>query len=56
MTLGYNVTLRDIEQRFVDSGFNTIKKNLEKQVKKGKKTQDQADALCANVGETRTPC
>jgi 3-hydroxybutyryl-CoA dehydrogenase len=46
---GYNVTLRDIEQRFVDNGFNAIKKNLEKQVKKGKKTQDQADEITGRI-------
>jgi 3-hydroxybutyryl-CoA dehydrogenase len=34
---GYEVSLRDIEQRFVDNGMNTIKKNLARDVEKGRK-------------------
>ena len=31
---GYSVTLRDIEQRFIDGGMNTIRKNLAKEVRR----------------------
>ena len=31
---GYNVAMRDIEQRFIDNGMNMIKKNLDNDVKK----------------------
>jgi 3-hydroxybutyryl-CoA dehydrogenase len=33
---GYNVILRDIETRFLDSAVETISKNLDREVKKGK--------------------
>ena len=39
--------MRDIEQRFVDGGMNSIRKNLADDVKKGKKTQEEADAVLA---------
>lgn len=38
---GYQVTMRDIEQRFIDGGMNTIKKNLSRNVDKEKMTQDE---------------
>ncbi|MCU1306155.1 MAG: 3-hydroxyacyl-CoA dehydrogenase [Acidobacteriaceae bacterium] len=41
---GYKVVLCDIEQRFLDRGFDTIKKNLEREVGKNKITADQRDA------------
>ena len=40
---GYSVAMRDIEQRFVDKGVDTIKASLAKFVNKGKITQDQSD-------------
>lgn len=49
---GYEVTLRDIEQRFIDGGMNTIKKNLSRDVEKGKITQDQTDAILARIKPT----
>jgi 3-hydroxybutyryl-CoA dehydrogenase len=49
---GYNVALRDIEQRFLDGGMNTIKKNLGKAVEKGKKTQADADAVLGRIRPT----
>lgn len=49
---GMEVTLRDIEQRFVDGGMNTIKKNLAKDVEKKKKTQAEADAILARIKPT----
>jgi 3-hydroxybutyryl-CoA dehydrogenase len=36
---GYNVILRDLEQRFLDRGMETIAKNLDREVKKGKLTE-----------------
>ena len=33
---GYNVILRDVEARFLDSAVETISKNLDREVKKGK--------------------
>jgi len=36
---GYNVILRDVQQRFLDRGMETIAKNLEREVKKGKLTE-----------------
>jgi len=38
----YEVTMRDIEERFVQGGFNTIKKNYERAIAKGKMNQEQA--------------
>jgi 3-hydroxybutyryl-CoA dehydrogenase len=36
---GYNVILRDVEQRFLDRGMETIAKNVDREVKKGKLTE-----------------
>lgn len=49
---GYSVTLRDIEQRFVDGGMNTIRKNLAKEVEKGKRTQDDMNAVLGRIKPT----
>lgn len=49
---GYEVTLRDIEQRFIDGGMNNIKKNLSRDVEKGKMTQDQMNAILARIKPT----
>lgn len=49
---GYEVALRDIEQRFIDNGMNTIKKNFSKAVEKGKKTQEEADAILGRIKPT----
>lgn len=46
---GYEVTLRDIEQKFVDGGMNTIKKNLGRDVEKGKMTPDQMNAILSRI-------
>jgi 3-hydroxybutyryl-CoA dehydrogenase len=40
---GYNVTLVDVEQRFLDRGLQTISKNLEREVTKSKITAEQRD-------------
>ena len=49
---GYSVALRDIEQRFVDGGMNTVRKNLANDVKKGKKTQEDVDAILSRITPT----
>jgi len=49
---GYEVSMRDIEDRFVQGGLNIIKKNYERGISKGKMTKDQADALLSKVKGT----
>ena len=49
---GYDVSMRDIEDRFVQGGLNIIKKNYERAISKGKMTKDQADALLSKVKGT----
>lgn len=49
---GYDVALRDIEQRFVDGGMNTIRKNLGRDVEKSKMTQVHMDAVLARIKPT----
>jgi 3-hydroxybutyryl-CoA dehydrogenase len=49
---GLEVTIRDIEQRFIDGGISTIKKNLARDVK-GKKSRGEADAILARIKPTQ---
>jgi 3-hydroxybutyryl-CoA dehydrogenase len=49
---GFEVAMRDIEQRFVDSGMNTIRKNLAREVEKGKRTQADANAVLERIKPT----
>lgn len=49
---GYEVFMRDIEQRFIDGGMNTIRKNLNRDVEKGKITKDQMDAILGRIKPT----
>ncbi len=49
---GLNVTMRDIEQRFIDGGMNTIRKNLSRDVEKEKKTQADMDAILGRIKPT----
>jgi 3-hydroxybutyryl-CoA dehydrogenase len=49
---GYEVALRDIEQKFVDGGMNTIKKNLGRDVEKGKMTQAHMDTILGRIKPT----
>ena len=46
---GLDVTIRDIEDRFVQGGLNTIKKNYERAIGKGKMNKEQADGFLARV-------
>ena len=49
---GYQVAMRDIEQRFIDGGMNTIKKNLAREVEKGKRTQADMDTVLGRIKPT----
>jgi len=49
---GFDVSMRDIEARFVQGGLNIIKKNYERTVSKGKMTKEQAEALLSKVNGT----
>jgi 3-hydroxybutyryl-CoA dehydrogenase len=46
---GYKVILCDIEQRFLDRGLHTIKKNLEREVAKSKITAENSDAALKSI-------
>jgi 3-hydroxybutyryl-CoA dehydrogenase len=46
---GYEVSMRDIEDRFVQGGLNIIKKNYERAIGKGKMTKEQADGFLSRV-------
>jgi len=46
---GFEVSMRDIEPRFVQNGLNIIKKNFERATHKGKMKQQQADAIFSRV-------
>ena len=46
---GYDVVLVDVEQRFLDRGIETIKKNLEREVAKEKITAQARDAAIARI-------
>jgi 3-hydroxybutyryl-CoA dehydrogenase len=49
---GYEVFMRDIEQRFIDGGMNTIRKNLNRDAEKGKITKDQMDSILSRIKPT----
>ena len=49
---GYEVKMRDIEQRFIDKGMETIIKSLARDVEKGKRTPQDMDAILARVKPT----
>ncbi|OPY77605.1 MAG: putative 3-hydroxybutyryl-CoA dehydrogenase [Syntrophorhabdus sp. PtaU1.Bin153] len=49
---GYNVVMRDIEDRFVENGLKNIDKFLGKSVEKGKMTQEAKDALMGRIKGT----
>src|SRR2546428_1430908 len=46
---GFQVTMRDIEQRFVDGGFRRIKEPLQKRVEKGKMAQAEVDGILSKL-------
>ncbi len=49
---GYEVAMRDIEQRFIDGGMKTITRNLSKDVEKGKRTKEDMDAILGRIKPT----
>jgi 3-hydroxybutyryl-CoA dehydrogenase len=55
---GYNVTMIDIEQAYVDRGIASIEKSLAKLVSKDRMSQEDADAARARISTTidRTAC
>jgi 3-hydroxybutyryl-CoA dehydrogenase len=46
---GYEVRMRDIEDRFVQNGLAIIRKNHERAVSKGKMTQEQSGAVLGRI-------
>jgi 3-hydroxybutyryl-CoA dehydrogenase len=46
---GYKVILRDVEQRFLDRALDTIGKNLDREIKKGKLAEAEKGAVLARV-------
>lgn len=46
---GYEVKMRDIDQKFIDKGLETIKKNLERGLKKERITQEEIDATLGRI-------
>jgi len=49
---GYGVAMRDIEQRFVDGGMNTIRRNLARDVEKGRRKKEEAEAILGKIAPT----
>jgi 3-hydroxybutyryl-CoA dehydrogenase len=49
---GFVVRLCEVEQRFLDRGLETIRKNLVREVAKAKLTQDEVDAALARIAGT----
>lgn len=49
---GYKVAMRDIEQRFIDKGMDTIRKNLARNVSKGKMEPAEMDGVLGRITPT----
>jgi len=49
---GYNVILRDVETRFLDSAIETIAKNLDREVKKGKIAEGDKPKVLSRIHTT----
>src|ERR1700723_3765363 len=49
---GYRVILRDVEKRFLDRGMETITKNLDREVKKGKLAAAKKAAVLGRIEAT----
>jgi 3-hydroxybutyryl-CoA dehydrogenase len=49
---GYQVILRDVEDRFLDRGFEAIRKNLDREVKKGKIKEADKPTILARIEGT----
>src|SRR5579871_4915581 len=46
---GYKVFLRDVEQRYLDRAVDTISKNLDREIKKGKLPESEKGSVLARV-------
>jgi 3-hydroxybutyryl-CoA dehydrogenase len=46
---GYQVAMRDIEDRFVQNGFAIIRKNYERAIGKGKMTREQSETILSRI-------
>lgn len=49
---GYNVTMRDVADKFIENGMSTIKKNLDRGIKAGKIAAADADAAVRRIKPT----
>ncbi len=49
---GFNVIIRDVEDRFVENGMASIKSNLERSVSRGKRNKDEAVAIMGRIKGT----
>lgn len=46
---GYNVILRDVEQRYLERGLDTINKSLDREIKKGKLAESEKGSVLARL-------
>jgi 3-hydroxybutyryl-CoA dehydrogenase len=46
---GYKVLLRDVEQRYLDRALDTISKNLDREIKKGKLPETEKGSVLARI-------
>jgi 3-hydroxybutyryl-CoA dehydrogenase len=46
---GYNVILRDVEQRFLERGLETISKNLDREIRRGKLAEREKGSVLARL-------
>lgn len=49
---GFAVIMCDIKTEFVEKGFQTIKKNLNRDMEKGKRTKDEVEAIVGRIKTT----
>lgn len=49
---GYEIWARDIEDRFVENGLKTIRKNLERGLKRGRITEEEIETIMARIHGT----
>jgi len=46
---GYEVIMRDLKDEYIERGLNTITKNLDRSVKKGRMTEDEKEEILSNI-------
>lgn len=49
---GYEVWVRDVEQRFLDKGFDTVRKSLSREVEKGRLSQEEMEKTLSHLHGT----